>query len=277
MDADSVGRVGRREEPLLTLAPDRVVRLGDVGSTNDEALARLDEPAGYEAVWVVAERQLAGRGRRRRPWVSPAGNLYASIAFRSVLNGEAFGLLPLAAAVALADAVNEVTGLAVQLKWPNDVMIDGAKTAGILVETQTTGRPEGPMRMVIGFGVNVAHHPEDVAATHLAAHRPGLEPEVLFGALRRTLAATLGALGADGGVAAIRARWLSRAVGVGGPVTVRFEKETREGIFECLDESGRLVLALPDGRRVAVAAGDVFVRARGRPEGAGPSDADARP
>lgn len=148
-----------------------VVRLGDVGSTNDEAMARLRGGSGD--VWVVAERQLAGRGRRGRPWISETGNLYASFAFSSSLGATALGLLPLAAATALADAIEAATGLKPAHKWPNDVLIGDAKTAGILIETEfladsapSGGRPSVPDRVpapscraVVGFGVNIAHHP----------------------------------------------------------------------------------------------------------------------
>lgn len=176
--------------------PDRaeLVALGDVGSTNDEALERLR--ANGRPLWVTAERQLAGRGRRRRTWVSEPGNLYASWAWQSEYapfpsdahsrQTNVMGMLPLAAAVALADALAEL-GLAPQLKWPNDVLIAGEKVAGILIETsveaQRAGGP-GVRRTVIGFGVNIVHHPTDSPATALSHHRPDLDRESVFQALR---------------------------------------------------------------------------------------------
>jgi BirA family biotin operon repressor/biotin-[acetyl-CoA-carboxylase] ligase len=232
-----------------------IVRLGDVGSTNDEAIERLRGGSG--AVWVVAERQLSGRGRRGRSWVSEKGNLYASHAFTSGLEADAFGLLPLAVANALADAIEAAAGVETRLKWPNDVLVGGLKVSGILIETEFTGAVR---RVVIGCGVNVAHHPDGLPATHLAAVAPGVRVEAVFDALVPALGAALARLGATDGIAATRARWLERAVGVGGPVTVRFEGEARDGEFVGLDAAGRLVLRDAAGRESLVAAGDVFIR-----------------
>lgn len=229
-----------------------VVRVPAVGSTNDAAFARLRE--GGAPVWVVAERQTAGRGRRGRAWDSPPGNLYASFAFPATLDDTAFALLPLAAALALAEAVAAGGAIAPALKWPNDVLVDGRKTAGILLECE--GR--NPRPTVIGFGVNVAHAP--AGATHLAAHDPAVTPEALFQRLAGTLAAALATLGEPGGVGRIREQWLARAVGLGQPVTVHFERVTREGRFVGLDPAGRLMLADAAGRISLVAAGDVFLR-----------------
>lgn len=233
-----------------------VVTLSDVGSTNDEALSRLR--GSDVALWVVAERQTAGRGRRGRPWVSKPGNLYASFAFIPVLSDAAFSILPLAAAVAVADAV-ESTGVQATLKWPNDVLVEGRKVAGILIETETSG-PSTRRRAVVGIGANIAHDPPGAMSTCLAMHAPGVTVHGLFAALRSTLAGALEVLSADDGVAAIRDNWLARAAGLGEAITVRLETDTLEGVFERLDESGRLVLRGDDGAITLVAAGDVFLR-----------------
>ncbi|WP_420392897.1 biotin--[acetyl-CoA-carboxylase] ligase [Acuticoccus sp.] len=230
-----------------------IIRLAEVGSTNDEAMVRLR--ASEVPLWVVAERQFAGRGRRARPWTSEPGNLYASYAFPHVFAPASFALLPLAAAVALADAL-EVVGARPSLKWPNDVRLAGAKVAGILIEAEQ----EGPQRRaVVGFGVNIMSHPPGLPATHLAAHLPAATPDDVFGPLRDAFGAVLNTLGV-GGTGAIRARWLARADGVGEPIAVRLERETREGMFEGLDEAGRLILRRKDGVAETIAAGDVFVR-----------------
>lgn len=232
-----------------------VVTFGDVGSTNDEAMARLR--ANGAPVWVTAERQLAGRGRRGRSWVSEPGNLYASFAFQPAWSEAAFGLLPLAAAVALADAANSL-GVDARVKWPNDVLVDGRKVCGILIESEWVG-PE--RRAVVGYGVNVTHHPSDVPATHLAEYRPDINVAQVRDALLPACAEVLRTLGGDGGVAAVRQRWLDRAAGVGEPIQVRLEREIRSGIFEGLDEGGRLILRQPGGTAEHIHAGDVFLRA----------------
>ncbi|MEM9223129.1 MAG: biotin--[acetyl-CoA-carboxylase] ligase [Pseudomonadota bacterium] len=235
---------------------DTVIRLGDVGSTNDEAMAHLR--AGEGPFWLTAERQLAGRGRRGRAWVSEAGNLYATFAFSGHFAPEAFGILPLGAAVALADALC-ANGFDPALKWPNDVLIDGKKCAGILIETSVQGR-SASRSTVIGYGVNVAHHPPDAPATHLAAHRTHVTKDGIFAALRPAVAAVLAVLQDTVGPRNIRQRWLQRAVGLGEPVTVRYDRGTAHGRFLGLDPEGRLILEEEGGATRLVAAGDVFVR-----------------
>jgi BirA family biotin operon repressor/biotin-[acetyl-CoA-carboxylase] ligase len=237
--------------------PARVVRLGAVGSTNDEAMALLR--ADGSPVWVTATRQTAGRGRRGRPWVSKGGNLYASFAFPVAMPAEARAFLPLAAAVALREAISASADLPVSLKWPNDVLVNGRKAAGILIETETTA--SGRMRAVAGFGVNLAHAPADVPATTLCAHAPWLTVDALFDALRPALASVLAQLSAPGGLAVLRGRWLSAAAGVGEPIVVRLDGDTREGRFLDLDSEGRLVLEEPGGGTARIAAGEVFMRA----------------
>lgn len=261
MDADFDSGNKRCGEPLLTgpLGDEvDVIHLGDVGSTNDEALARLRHTG--RPVWVRADRQLTGRGRRGRAWASPVGNLYVS--FATALPGglcdDAFAMQPLAAAVALADAIVAISPASPQLKWPNDVLLQGRKTAGILLEAEAGP----PRRVVIGFGVNMAETPPVDGATCLADHAPAATPEILFPALQTAVATRLAALFAADGIRRIREAWLQRAVGIGHPVTVRFETTERVGRFVGLDPSGRLILADNSGNTELVAAGDVFIRAR---------------
>ena len=152
-----------------------------------------------------------------------------------------------------------------QLKWPNDVLIDGHKCAGILIEAEVGGSGAGTSaqrRAVIGFGVNIAHHPQDatVPATHLERHAPAATPASVFAALRQSLARTLDRLATSDGPRYVRERWLERAIGIGGPVTVRYEQENIEGQFLGLDPSGRLILGQDGGVTRLIAAGDVFVR-----------------
>ena len=230
-----------------------VVALETAGSTNDEAMARLRDTGA--PLWVTAARQTAGRGRRGRPWTSEPGNLYASYAFTPDWPPRVFGMVPLACAVALADAL-ATFGIEAALKWPNDVQIDGRKCAGILVDAEGGA---GIRRAVIGFGVNVAHSPGDAPATHINAHAPSVSVASVFAALQTALAGALETLGGPDGVGAIRARWLQRAVGIGLPVVVRYETKSIEGRFLGLDEDGHLILEQESGTRT-ISAGDVFVR-----------------
>ncbi|MEO1102135.1 MAG: biotin--[acetyl-CoA-carboxylase] ligase [Pseudomonadota bacterium] len=230
-----------------------IIRLDDVGSTNDEAMARLR--AGADPFWLTAQRQLAGRGRRGRHWVSEPGNLYSSYAFRPEFSPEGMGILPLAVAVALSDAL-QTLGLKPQHKWPNDVLIGGRKCAGILIETEMAARKR---LAVIGIGVNITHHPDDAPSTHLCEHLPQIDAQTVFDVLRPALAVRL-ALLADDGPPKIRNEWLSRAVGLGGPVTVRYDSDSISGRFLGLDPLGRLILSQEGGDTRLIAAGDVFVR-----------------
>ncbi|WMS42325.1 biotin--[acetyl-CoA-carboxylase] ligase [Acuticoccus sp. MNP-M23] len=230
-----------------------VAALAEAGSTNDEAMARLR--ASGTPLWLTAARQTAGRGRRGRPWSSEPGNLYASYAFSPDWAPRVFALLPLACAVALGDAL-ATFGIAPQLKWPNDVLVDGAKCAGILIEAETSMTAR---RAVIGFGVNVSHAPADVAATKVGAYAADATADTVFAALRPALGEIFAALTAPDGIETIRARWLQRAVGIGLPVVVRYDSNSIEGRFLGLDEDGRLILEQEGGTRT-ISAGDVFVR-----------------
>ncbi|WP_226581733.1 biotin--[acetyl-CoA-carboxylase] ligase [Acuticoccus sediminis] len=232
-----------------------IVHLGDVGSTNDEAMARLRATAS--PLWVIADRQVAGRGRRGRPWVSEPGNLYASFAFSPTWSETAFGLLPLAAAVALADAVDSL-GVSARVKWPNDVLVNGLKVSGILIESEWVGTVR---RVVVGFGVNVTHHPTAAPSAHLAEFQPNIDVAMMQGALLPAFADVLEALGRPDGVESVRQRWLDRAAGIGQPIDVRLEAETRSGVFEGLDADGHLILRHADDTSERIAAGDVFLRA----------------
>lgn len=170
------------------------------------------------------------------------------------------GELPLVAALAVHDAVSDVLPppmrTSLEIKWPNDVLFDGAKLCGILIEG-TAGR-EG-RAVVIGCGVNCRHHPADAgyAATDLAALGVPTEPLALFERLAARLAGRL-AQWQGGPFAVIRDAWLARARGLGQPIRVRLPNATLEGRFEALDPQGRLVLATDDGRREVISAGDVF-------------------
>jgi BirA family biotin operon repressor/biotin-[acetyl-CoA-carboxylase] ligase len=192
--------------------------------------------------------------------VSEPGNLYASHAFIPVMPADAFSFLPLAAAVALCEAVARATGLDPRVKWPNDLLLGGQKVAGILCESEIGGA-SGTRRAVLGFGVNVAHAPAGLPATHLSEHVADVTAEDILARLLVAVAAARERLATPGGIAALLARWRAAAVGIGEPVTVRLETATMEGRFVDLDETGRLVLERADGTLARIAAGDVFVRA----------------
>lgn len=240
--------------------PARVERHLSVGSTNALALARF---AGGDPgpLWIVAERQTEGRGRRGRIWASEPGNLYASHLSLAPAVG-IMGLMPLAAALALAEALESV-GVAtgrIALKWPNDVLVDGCKIGGILLEAETRG---GVTAVVAGFGVNCRWHPDDVVykVANLTSLGVPVGPQDLFAALGTAWTGTLARLVEPGARAWVRASWCRRAAGLGAPIVVRLERAELDGRFVDLDEDCRLILERPDGARVPIAAGDVFFAA----------------
>lgn len=238
-----------------------------LGSTNREAflLARAGEAGG---LWVTASTQSDGRGRRGRAWSTEPGNLAASLLLIDPAPPAVAATLSFVAGVALHLAVVDLAGPAVAerlaLKWPNDLLLDRHKVAGILVEGEKLAA--GTFAVVIGVGVNCVSHPQidaPVPVSDFAARGVPLEAEVLFARLADRLAGEIGRWDNGDGFAAIRAAWLARSTGVGEPVRVNLADGSIDGRFEDLDASGRLVLVRDDGVREAVSAGDVFFAAAG--------------
>ncbi|ALK09120.1 biotin--[acetyl-CoA-carboxylase] ligase [Blastochloris viridis] len=239
-----------------------VLALDEVGSTNTEALARARE-GQFGPLWISARRQTGGRGRRGRVWASEPGNLYASLLLTDPAPSEVCPQLCFVAGLALHDAVGALCGLEaprLALKWPNDLMLDGAKCAGILVEGEVA--PAGrPLAVVIGFGVNCAHHPDDTpyqAIDLAAAAGRTIAPAVLLSALDAAMAVRLGEWRGGSAFATTRAHWLQRAGRVGQPVTVRTGTEVVEGRFETLDGDGAMVLLRQDGSRTRIGTGEIL-------------------
>lgn len=238
----------------------RHLALGDVGSTNAEALA-LARNGERGPVWVTAQRQLQGRGRRGRAWISEPGNLYASLLLCDPAPLDRLATLPLVAALAVYKALRPLfsrTPQALAIKWPNDILVDGAKVNGILLESETV--PNGPLSVVIGCGINCAHHPEGTPypATSLKACGLEVRPADLFPALASAMAGELARWDRGRGFATIREDWLLAARGRGEPVRVNLADGVLEGRFADLDADGYLLVETADRRIVPVSAGDLF-------------------
>jgi BirA family biotin operon repressor/biotin-[acetyl-CoA-carboxylase] ligase len=237
----------------------RVLHVEETGSTNALALdwAREGDPGN---LWVVADRQTAGRGRQGRTWVSEPGNLFASLVLSDPALPDRLGELPLVVALAVHDAIADVLPPSargtLEIKWPNDVLLAGAKLSGVLIESAML--PQGRV-VVVGIGVNCRHHPSDTPypATDLASAGMPTEPAALFERLADRMARRLGEW-QGGPFTTIVAAWTKRARGIGEPIRVRLTNRTLEGRFERLDERGRLVLALSGGGTEVISAGDVF-------------------
>ena len=224
--------------------------IAETGSTNDD-VAALAASGAAEGLWLRAEQQSGGKGRQGRTWRSPPGNLYASTLVRLRPSDPPAPSLALVAAVALHDAATLFAPDAgIRIKWPNDLLAGPAKLAGILLERAGEA-------VVIGFGVNLAHFPDDIGrpATSFAA-LAGTAPEP--GIFCETLAETLGrrlVLWRSAGLGPIRDAWLAAA----HPRGTALVTPEGEGLFEGLDESGALRLRTPDGAVRLVHAGDVFL------------------
>ncbi len=237
-------------------------------STNDEAMARARE-GDPGRLWIRAERQTGGKGRLGRNWVSPEGNLYASLLLVDAALPQRAPELGFVAGVALASALTGRLGSRLRLKWPNDAIVDGCKIAGVLLEaSQTHG---GGFACVIGVGVNCASHPQGLpyGATDLASLGHLMKPDELLEVFAQEFADWLDRWDEGRGFALVRAAWLSYAAGMGEPAVVSVGDQRINGVLRGLDEHGRLLLDTQAGLRT-IDAGDVFLpgltEAAGQPQ-----------
>lgn len=232
----------------------------EIGSTNDEAL-RLARGGGEGKSWFVAKSQSKGRGRQARAWVSPLGNLYASLLLIDEVPAALAPQLGFVAGVALRRALCEAIdeGERLKLKWPNDVLCDGAKLAGILLES--TNLSDGRFACVIGIGVNCASAPEGLAYPAKALAEVGASahgPQDVLLHLSHEIVGALDRFGGGAGFGTIREEWLGAAAGIGAPIRVETPNGRVEGRFRSIDSSGRLMIDCGDGPRI-IEAGDVWL------------------
>ncbi len=265
--------------PLLSV----IRSVAETGSTNADLL-ELARTGVAEGLWLRAERQTAGRGRQGRAWVSPVGNFYGSTLVRLRATDPVAATLGFVAALALAETVAMLlsrhphpsaasplppspsgrgNGAAagggkgegdLVLKWPNDLLIDGAKLSGILLERADDA-------VVVGIGVNLAHHPDlpDRPTTSLAAQGVQIGPEPVAEMLADSFARWLDRWRGEG-FAPVRQRWLDRAHPRGTALAVRLPDDGQlDGLFDGLDPDGALILRLASGERRVIHAADVFL------------------
>lgn len=240
----------------------RLVALEEVGSTNAEA-KRLAAEGAEDGTLVWAHRQTAGYGRQGRSWTSEPGNLFVSVIVRPDCGLAEAAQFSFIAAVALGDAIGSLAPplLEVTYKWPNDVLLNGRKGAGILLEAK--GDAAGQLEwLVIGVGVNVTFFPTDTRLAATSLHFEGCSAEVsavdLLEAFARHLLAWVNTW-LDCGFAPVRQAWLRHAQGLGEAIEVRLPRETLTGTFEDLDADGTLALRLANGSLRHIAAGDVYL------------------
>jgi len=266
---DSLDAERIAEGLLPSLRPQlrKVTVLDETDSTNSE-LARL-KPAERHAHAVLAERQTRGRGRRARHWHSPAGgNVYFSLGWRFPRGDHAFSTLPLVVAIATANALKR-TGLEGHgIKWPNDVLVDGKKLAGILVELKSG---EGGATAIIGIGINVRmpsgegedpkrliDRPWTDLESHLAdEHRP-CDRNALAASLLDQLLASLNRF-EKSGFDSFRSNWKKWDLLENGETTLELDDRTLTGIARGVSDDGQLVLETGAGEIRTFHAGEVRV------------------
>jgi BirA family biotin operon repressor/biotin-[acetyl-CoA-carboxylase] ligase len=239
-----------------------------IGSTNAEAMARARD-GERRPTWFVTTEQTAGRGRRQRPWVAPRGNLASSILEVMDVSPAVAATLGFAAGLSLESALQKLSieanlrragaeTLKYALKWPNDVLAERQKLAGILLEAEAVAGDR--LAVVVGIGTNVIAAPEGTPtpATSLAALGVHIGAEELFAALSDAWVEFRGIWDNGRGFADIRKLWLERAFGLGERVAIRTGTAVVEGAFDTIDESGCLIVCTAEGKRTAVTAGEVY-------------------
>jgi BirA family biotin operon repressor/biotin-[acetyl-CoA-carboxylase] ligase len=222
----------------------KIIAFDEIDSTNDEAKRRIQQGLGENGLVLIASRQTAGRGRQGREWLSPAGNLYASILLKHTGQPSYNSQTAFVVALAVADTIDACCGRAVaQLKWPNDVLVDDRKISGILIEA------EGDW-LIVGIGLNVKFAPEatNYKTTCLAALGGDVTTDAVRDALLHNLARHWAAYYANG-FADIRNAWLARAWRINQPIIVQDNNCETRGIFTGLDENGFCLLETAEGAR----------------------------
>ncbi|MTH97889.1 biotin--[acetyl-CoA-carboxylase] ligase [Roseibium sp. RKSG952] len=249
----------KTENPAPPAPGLRIERHSSVSSTNTLAFARA-RAGDRGGLWIRADEQTAGRGRLGRNWTSPVGNMFASFLLVDPQPRERIAELPLVAAVALADAIDKAAGTfgLARLKWPNDLLVEGAKLSGILLEAETL--PDGRLAVVLGIGVNCVSHPQGglYPCVDLRALGYRVSADQVFDCLRREMSERLEQWAQPDGFEAVRKAWLNRAAHLGKRITVKGTREVT-GTFVDLDNRGYLVLELETGVRETIYAGDVFL------------------
>ena len=239
-----------------------VLILDETDSTNAEARRRA-EAGEVGPLWITARRQSAGRGRRGRKWESESGNLASTLLLLTRKSPAEAAQLTFAASLAVADLLDRyVPPALVTIKWPNDVLLDGRKTSGILIESGPA--PSGGLWLAVGIGINLNQTPGETErpATCIAEHlNQGVASAPTVDEAAKALAEIFGVWldrWTTLGFQPILDAWTARTPGLHGPCTARLTNETLTGVADGVEADGSLRLKLPDGSLRVISAGDVF-------------------
>jgi len=240
----------------------RVESFTRVDSTNLLAaeFARSGDPG---RLWVVADEQMAGRARRGRNWISTAGNFYATLVLVDDFGPDQAATLGFVAGISLMEALDQLVPQSVlaahpiQLKWPNDVLADGAKLTGMLLEYMHLGGKRNGI--LIGIGINVILAPAGLpyAATSLRQIGADCSPADVFRALSHAWVDNYSLWARGANLDAIRSSWLQYAAGVGQKVCITVNGVVMSGIFETIDSNCHFILRKDNGQKISIPAGDV--------------------
>lgn len=233
-----------------------VLSVDEIDSTSAEARRRA-EAGEFGPLWIQARGQTAGRGRRGRAWTTIPGNLFCTYLGAAQASPAQAALLGFAAAVAVAESIAAAAPSAsTRLKWPNDVLLNGGKAAGLLLESGVRG--PGALWFSLGIGVNVAGHPDDAGypAASLASAGSDVTADALFADLRARLSVWSQRLDAEG-FAPVRAAWLAKGPAFGAAIVVSDGAQRFEGRFEDLAQTGLLVVRMASGAVREFSTGDV--------------------
>lgn len=236
-----------------------IVAFDELDSTNSEARRRGDA-GDWGPMWLTASRQSAGRGRRGRNWETGPGNLAATYFSATNCGATELAQYSFIAALAVADLASMfVPASIVSVKWPNDVLLAGRKTAGILIESSV--RPQGGFWVAVGIGVNIFSAPEGAfyPATCFGEHMWGAPPSPFLALEKLSDCFEHWRFFRErAGFGAIIDAWRRRAHGLGEPCTARLPNETLEGIAEDIEPDGALRLRVGPDQVRRISAGDVF-------------------
>ncbi|MGI9569912.1 MAG: biotin--[acetyl-CoA-carboxylase] ligase [Desulfobulbia bacterium] len=237
--------------------------LDKVDSTNSEALRRAQQNE-IPGLWILARKQSQGRGREGRRWISNSGNLTTSLLLRPQTSLMTALQLSFVAGLALHRCLavileNTDSAADVSLKWPNDVLINNRKVAGILLES-ITGRQDQSPYIAIGIGINVLNHPQDhnIQATDLSCYKRDLSISTIFEQLAISMDELLKIWNTGEGFEAVRRLWLEVAHKPGEYLTVKNGQKQTGGYFETIDQEGALRLKLKSGQIERILVGDVY-------------------
>lgn len=212
-----------------------------------------------DRLWVTAGEQTQGRGSRGRNWISKPGNLYSSLLLRNPSKPKNYAELTFVAALAVRDTIADfLAGALVQLKWPNDVLVNDKKCSGVLLESRMGGASN---LVVIGMGINCRHHPSDTLfpATDMLAEGIDVQPEDVFAVLSGKLAQMIEIWDQGNNFQGVLDAWLHHAWGLGKATKVGlYDGSHLSGTFKGVDKRGQMLLVEDNGDERVITVGDIF-------------------